>query len=379
MVFSNSPETPDISNIDCSNDFKSVNVEELQSIHYELMQRCIFALNYTSKKEFPLETTFLQKDSSFSTQSISNLDRFRKIINKFIDIPSFIFYLYPFTTIYNYLKLNKTENWFFHFINYIFILLLFVMLMLVLAPFMLVHSIKIFQLKIIILFMIKSYIKNINSNLSVSYSRLKTTVNSNEIFDLKYDFRFWLTKSVNDCKNFNDTLATVSNSNIALKLFSFFIAILPNILKNSIVFDWIKIIVSQLPFSNLIDMKWLVLLFLYLPTSVILLILIQSYRAKMFILKQSGIYKLEYRIYKALNYDANNPLIDDLLSLKSLIQIFFIVTALLLFLSPVLDITIQAKFLLTIGLLGGVLNLQTSKSKFKEKEIVEPTNDEILL
>jgi hypothetical protein len=364
MTFSNPSENPDISDINVTNNSRSINIEELQSTHYELMKRCVFVISYAYRKNFPLKTTWLDEDLLPVQQNISKsqiVETISKFIDKFIDI-----YLLKscFYILLDELKRYKNK----YLIVRVFIkIFTFIVGIICLVSLFWVYAVKILQIKYLILFAIKMYGKNINNELIIKYSRLKTTIDSNSTLETKYKFRFWLTKSINDCKNFNDTLPAINVSKILARLFTLSVAILPAILKNTVIFNWLKIFFNYIYNSQIMLPQLFLVLILYLPIIVIFPILIQAVRAKLFILKQPGIYELESSIYNILDRQNIDTFIEDKIFSLSLLQLFFSVTLIMFVFPQILGISNIVKWSIVAIVFSFIYAIESAKSDIKNK------------
>ncbi|MEH2299906.1 MAG: hypothetical protein V7K88_12990 [Nostoc sp.] len=217
-------------------------------------------------------------------------------------------------------------------------------------------SFKIFQFKRLILVLLEFYTKSLTDRLIVIYTRLKSASNLNIANNRQH--RFWLIKTIEDCKNFSNTFNSIASYKYIFPLFSGLTALLPVIIKNTFVSDFLKNFIKSPPHLNHIFVQLFVLLFLYLPTLIIILIFINCYLVMIYILNKFEVFDYENELYKKLENRVNIKRLDmnagDQLYIRLffLLQIFFIVSSLVFFIPHLLDISFTIKIPLIFIILG---------------------------
>ena len=260
----------------------SVDFVALQEAHYSLMKRCFIALNYIRTSHSPFITSDSRNWTTIEKNGLPN-KHFSKIIYRTIDI-------YRLKESFEYIKVNclETKNYFQNivsiqsFLVFITSLITTLLMFFVFPISVLMLNFNIFKSKFLIFLLTKIYIENINNNLIVLYSRLKATMNSNDTYELKN--KLWLTRSINDCKNFNSTFPG-RTSKILLALIGLLTPILPVFIKNTTTNKWIKESLEKTPvLYNIISWQLIVLVVIFLPTIIILIFTINSFEIKLRIL-----------------------------------------------------------------------------------------------
>ncbi|MBN3927241.1 hypothetical protein [Nostoc sp. NMS4] len=333
MVSSNSSNTNNL-----------ISITDLQETHYQLMKGCVNTLNYISKTNFPFKT-LNYADLSINKDLFSSNPELR-FISKFIDI-------YEIKMFYIKIKediLSEEEI--------ILKIFFFLVSIFIFLPYKLIDSINFFQLKFLTYIMTKLYIQNINNNLIVLYSRLKASMNSD--IEEELQIKTWLTRSINDCKIFNANFSGF-NSKVIIGILTFLTPALPVILRTLTSNNWIKPYLSKLTALikalsfNIISWQFILLIVLYLPTIVILMFLIKSFKVKYFILNFFNIYSIESKIYNILNYKDVDTEQENYKFGQLLIQIFFIINAIICFVPHILDLSYQIK--LPVGIISILISI----------------------
>lgn len=335
-----------------------IDIIKLQETHYKLIRQCLIVLNYTYKNDIYLKTD--NTEWWLDDQSLNSLGK-TGIIYNLIDI----YYLKDdFNKFKEEVQKIVTSLINFELINFIVSLLSFPSLMLgyLIIPFFL--NINIFKVKPLIFILTKIYIERINNNLIIIYSRLKATMNSG--VEKEFENKIWLIRTIQDCRSFNSE--TSINPKIFLSLIGFLTAVLPVILKNIVFNDQVKKnlvnnFLEKIPFLDSISWQFIFLLFLYLPTTLILIFFIQSFRTKLLILDFFNIYSLETEIYQILNYQERDTKVENINFLLSLIQLFCVITAAICFIPSILDISETLKMFLGGSSIGVIIACEIFKRR----------------